>query len=175
MSDPGVQQSMGQPSNVKKTVVCASAYFRRLNAVTWKDVYLLPRIDDLLDQLNGKQVFSTLDARTGYWQIQMHKASPKKTAFIAMDGLYEFCVMPLTRRISEVDAEDLVCGRHDHVLQLNPGAPGSPFPSLRPSEEGGTKAALREVLFWPTVLYLGHIISATDRLRVVATYYFISP
>ena len=68
--------------------------YRRLNAVTRKDVFPLPRIDDLLDQLGGKHVFSTLDARSGYWQIQMHEASREKTAFVTMDGLYEFRVMP---------------------------------------------------------------------------------
>ena len=62
--------------------------------VTSKDVYPLPRIDDILNQLSGKFVFSMLDARTGYWQIKVHKASRKKTAFVMMDGLYESRVMP---------------------------------------------------------------------------------
>ena len=66
---------------------------RRLNAVTRKDVFPLPRIDDLLDQLSGKSIFSTLDARSGYWQIQVECSQPK-TAFVTMDGLYEFRVMP---------------------------------------------------------------------------------
>ena len=41
--------------------------YRRLNAVTHKDVFPLPRIDYLLDLLHGKQIFTTLDAKTGYW------------------------------------------------------------------------------------------------------------
>lgn len=45
--------------------------YRRLNAVTRRDVFPLPRIDDLLDQLAGKAVFLTLDAKSGYWQIRM--------------------------------------------------------------------------------------------------------
>lgn len=56
--------------------------YRRINAVTRKDVFPLPRIDDLLDQLSGKKVFSTLDAKSGYWQIQMDPKSKAKTAFI---------------------------------------------------------------------------------------------
>ena len=69
-------------------------YYRQLNAVTSKDVFPLPRIDDILDQLSGKSVFSTLDAQTGYWEIEMHESSREKTAFVTMDSLYEFRVMP---------------------------------------------------------------------------------
>ena len=68
--------------------------YRRLNAVTRKDVFPLPRIDDLLDQLGGKKVFSTLDAKSGYWQVRMGPKSREKTAFITHQGLYEFNVMP---------------------------------------------------------------------------------
>ena len=68
--------------------------YRRLNAVTRKDVFPLPRIDDLVDQLSGRCVFSTHDARSGYWQIRVEESSQPKTAFVTMDGLYEFRVMP---------------------------------------------------------------------------------
>ena len=69
--------------------------YRRLNVVTRKDVLPLPRIDDLLDKMRGKSVFSTLDAETGSWQIQMEENSREKTAFITSEGLYEFQEMPL--------------------------------------------------------------------------------
>ena len=60
-----------------------------------KDVFPLPRIDDLLDQFKGKRIFSTLDAKSGYyWQILMGPLSQEKTAFIMHSGLYEFNVMP---------------------------------------------------------------------------------
>ena len=68
--------------------------YQRLNAVTRKDVFPLPRIDDLLDQLKGSAVFSTLDAKSGYWQIRMNANSQEKTAFTTFNGLYEFRVMP---------------------------------------------------------------------------------
>ena len=68
--------------------------YRALNAVTRKDVFPMPRIDDMLDQLGGKRGFWTLDARTGYWQIHMVLLPRKKTAFATHDGLYEFRVMP---------------------------------------------------------------------------------
>ena len=67
--------------------------YRCLNAITWKDVFPMPRIDDILDHLSNKQFFSTLDAKSGYWQVQMDESSKKKTAFHASNGLYQFRVM----------------------------------------------------------------------------------
>lgn len=68
--------------------------YRRLNSVTKKDVYPLPRIDDTLDRLSDARYFSSIDLKTGYWQIQVDERDREKTAFITPDGLYEFKVMP---------------------------------------------------------------------------------
>ena len=68
--------------------------YRRLNAVTKKDVYPLPRIDDILDTLSGTKYFSTLDLCSGYWQIQLHPKVREKSAFTTHTGLYEFTRMP---------------------------------------------------------------------------------
>lgn len=46
--------------------------YRRLNAVTKKKVYPLPRIDDAIDCLHSASYFSSVDLRLGYWQIPMH-------------------------------------------------------------------------------------------------------
>ena len=68
--------------------------YRGLNTVTKTDLFPLPRIDDLLDQLGRAKFFSTLDLAAGYWQVQVHPDSREKTAFITHQGLYEFTVMP---------------------------------------------------------------------------------
>ena len=68
--------------------------YRKLNAVTKRDVYPLPRIDDALAALSGGKYFSTLDLIAGYHQIPMDPLSKDKTAFITSNGLYEFNTMP---------------------------------------------------------------------------------
>ena len=67
--------------------------YRRLNEVTRKEIYALPRIDDVLDTLTGKMYFTTLDLASGYFQIGMHPDSRAKTAFVTYDGQYEYNVM----------------------------------------------------------------------------------
>ena len=68
--------------------------YRKLNNVTRTDSYPLPRIDDILDKLNGTAYFSTLDLMSGYWQCELTPEAKHKTAFIFFGGLYEFKVMP---------------------------------------------------------------------------------
>ena len=69
----------------------------------------MSRIDDLLDLLKGKVIFSTLDAKRGYWQIRVHLSSQEKTAFVTHDELYEFGIMPFGLcNTPEVDAKGIV-------------------------------------------------------------------
>lgn len=68
--------------------------YRRLNEATIRDVYPLPRIDDVLSRLNGQRYFSTLDMAAGYWQVPLDEASKEKTAFVTRDGLFHWNVMP---------------------------------------------------------------------------------
>ena len=67
--------------------------YRKLNEVTVKDSYPLPRIDDCLDALAGCRWFSTLDLCSGYWQVAMSEEDKPKTAFSTGNGLYQFTVM----------------------------------------------------------------------------------
>jgi hypothetical protein len=67
--------------------------FRKINELTKKDVYPLPRIDELLDVLRGSKYFSTLDLASGYWQIPLNEKSKEITAFRTPNGHYEFEVL----------------------------------------------------------------------------------
>ncbi|WVZ84733.1 LOW QUALITY PROTEIN: hypothetical protein U9M48_031725 [Paspalum notatum var. saurae] len=67
--------------------------YRGLNAVTVKNKYPLPRIEDLFDQLKGAFVFSKIDLRSGYHQLRIRPFDIPKTAFISRYGLYEYTVM----------------------------------------------------------------------------------
>ena len=68
--------------------------YRKVNEVTRKDAYPLPRIDDTLNVLRGSQYFSTLDLYSGYWQVKMDSKDIDKTAFVTRQGLFRFTVMP---------------------------------------------------------------------------------
>ena len=67
--------------------------YRKLNDLTRKDAYPLPRIDDALDSLNKACWFSTLDLASGYWQVEMDPKDKQKTAFTTRQGLFEFNVL----------------------------------------------------------------------------------
>ena len=68
--------------------------YRKLNQVTVKNKYPLPRIDDLFDQLQGAGVFSKIDLRSGYHQLKVAEQDVPKMAFRTRYDHYEFQVMP---------------------------------------------------------------------------------
>ena len=70
------------------------ADFRRLNDVTIKQVFPIPRIDEILDQLGASRYFSTLDLDSGYHQVLVDEKDRQKTAFSTGLGHYEFVRMP---------------------------------------------------------------------------------
>ena len=68
--------------------------YRALNKVTPQDPFPLPRIDDVFDRLTGSVFFTTIDLKSGYWQIELDEETIPKTAFSTPDGHYEYLRMP---------------------------------------------------------------------------------
>ena len=68
--------------------------YRGVNAITIKNKYPLPRVDELFDQLNGARYFSKIDLRSGYHPVRIQPQDVPKTAFRTRFGNYEFLVMP---------------------------------------------------------------------------------
>ena len=69
--------------------------YRALNCQTKKDVYPLPRIDDLLDKLSKAMCLSAIDLASGYHQVRLAPDACEKTAFVMRYGLFEYTVLPL--------------------------------------------------------------------------------
>jgi hypothetical protein len=68
--------------------------YHELNKITIKNKYLLPRIDDLFDQLKGAFVFSNIDLLSGYHQLKVRDEDVLKIAIRTRYGHYELLVMP---------------------------------------------------------------------------------
>nr|GEU88160.1 putative reverse transcriptase domain-containing protein [Tanacetum cinerariifolium] len=68
--------------------------YRKLNKLTAKNRYSLPRIDDLFDQLQGSQFFSKINLRSGYHQLRVHEDDIPKTNIRTCYGHFEFNVTP---------------------------------------------------------------------------------
>ena len=69
--------------------------FWKMNDPTINDAHPLPRIDDTLESLHGSQYFTTLDLKSGYWQVPIKEEDKEKTALRTSSGqLYEFNQLP---------------------------------------------------------------------------------
>ncbi|GJW02914.1 putative reverse transcriptase domain-containing protein [Tanacetum coccineum] len=118
--------------------------YRELNKLTMKNHYLLPRIDDLFDQLQGSSVYSKIDLRSGYHQLRVREDGIPKMAFKTHYGHYEFQVMPFG--LTNAPAEE----HEEHLKQIL---------ELLKKEE--LYATFSKFEFWlPKVQFLGHMIDS---------------
>ena len=151
--------------------------YRQINKVIVKNKYPLPRIEDLFDQFRGASVFSKIDLRSGYYQLQIKEVDVPKTALRTRYGNYEFLVMPfgltnapaafmdLMNRVFDqfvvVFIDDILVyfkDAHDHEHHLRI--------VLQILRENQLFAKLSKCDFWlKEVSFLGHIVSA-EGIRV---------
>jgi len=68
--------------------------YRGLNAVTQKQNYPLSRIDTCLESLGNNTLYSSLDMRSGYWQVPVREKDREKTCFVTLKGVFGFKVLP---------------------------------------------------------------------------------
>ena len=149
---------------------------RKLNARTVKDAYSLPRIEDSLDSLNSSCIFTSIDLKAGYWQVEMDPQSIPLTAFtVGPLGFYECVKMPfgLTnapatfQRLMETCLGDLHLNWC--IIYLDDVVIFSKSPEehiewldavLTKIEEAGLKLKPSKCEFFKRrIAYLGHIVS----------------
>ncbi len=154
--------------------------YRRLNDITRKDSFPIPRLDEALSVMRGCDRFSVQDAQSCFWQIPMHRDDQPKTTFTCHLGTFMFRMMPfgltgapascvramtrifhnLERRIGFIYMDDLICfskGVDEHIRRLT-------ILAERCRKYGLKMRADKCTFCYPTVSYLGHKISG-DRIR----------
>ena len=122
--------------------------FRALNKITKSNSYPLPVIDDILALLGRAKHFTSLDLKSGYWQVLMDDNDKEKTAFACHRGLFEFNVMPFGLTTAPAVFQELMA----RVLE---------------GLDKFTVAYLDDILIYSATLegHLAHIQQVFDRLR----------
>ena len=149
----------------------------KLNARTIKDAYSLPRIDETLDCLGGATIFTSLDLRSGYWQVEMEEESKPLTAFtVGPLGFYECERMPFGLTNAPATFQRLMenCLGELHlswcIIYLDDIIVFSDSPSehlrrlrgvFAKLDKAGLKLKPSKCEFFKTrITYLGHIVSS---------------
>ena len=148
----------------------------KLNECTIKDAHSLPRIEDSLDCLNGAQIFSSVDLKSGYWQVELTEESKALTAFtVGPLGFYECVRMPfgLTNTLATFQRLMESCLGEMHlnwcIIYLDDIIVFSKDPTEHLKRLRGVFQKLREAglklkpskckFFKDRIAYLGHIVS----------------
>ena len=162
--------------------------YRKLNDVTVKDGYPIPRVIDCLDSLSGNKWFNCMDLNSGFWQIALDPSDKEKTGFCTSYGLYQFTVMPfgLANAPSTFERlmEDVLRGLHwnESLVYMDdiitPGVSvdqclkrlENVFKRLR---DNGLKLKPSKCIFFQkSVTFLGHVVSETgvhtDPIKITA-------
>ncbi|RWR99343.1 hypothetical protein B4U79_08369, partial [Dinothrombium tinctorium] len=87
-----LKEDPNEPTKIKRRFVTD---FRELNAHTVKDPYPMPLIADIMLCFASAKYFTALDLKSGFWQISLRSTDRMKTAFVTLDGLYEYVVMAM--------------------------------------------------------------------------------
>ena len=149
--------------------------YRKLNRVTIRNQYPLPRIDELFDQLQGSRVYSKIYLRSGYHQLRVQESDASKTAFRTIYAHYEFLVMPfgltnapaafmdLMNRVFSSYLDKFVIVFIDYILVYS-GSQEEYAEHLRTVlqilRESQLSAKFSKCQFWlDRVAFLGHVIS----------------
>ncbi|GJR00641.1 putative reverse transcriptase domain-containing protein [Tanacetum coccineum] len=120
--------------------------YRALNKLTVKNRYPLPRINDLFDQLQGSNIYSKIDLRSGYHQLQVREEDIPKMAFRTRYGHYEFQVMPFGLTNAPVNKKE----HEEHLKAV-----------LELLKKEKLYAKFSKCEFWiPKVQFLGHVIDS---------------
>ena len=150
--------------------------YRSLNAVTIKNKYPLPRIDDLLDQLRKVKYFSKIDLRSGYHQMKIKPEDVAKTAFVTRYGQYEFMVvsfgltnapayfMNMMNKVFMEELDKFVVVFIDHILIYSETAEEHELHLrvvLEKLRQNQLYAKFEKCEFWlERVAFLGHVLTA---------------
>ena len=158
--------------------------YRKLNDLTIKDSYPLPRMDECLDTLGNAKVFTTLDANSGYWQVPVAEDDRPKTAFTCHAGCFQFRRMPFGLCNAPATFQrtvDIILSQYrwqsclvyiDDVIIFSP----DPQSHLRHVDEvlsalqrAGVTLKLRKCKFFSdSVDYLGHVVTP-GKLHIATT------
>ena len=89
---------------------CLVIDYCRLNKVTWKFIWPMPKVEDIFSQFNGAKYYSTLDLQAGYHHISLNESSIPKTAFTSAFGKYKYIKVPFGLAQTPAYFQELMTG-----------------------------------------------------------------